>query len=102
MDQGSASKLPRAIDWPIKTKVHIMPMTSLPTVMTPKTIADSVRNLLHRNSETILPAHSSDKSLADKFSLCFFDKISKIRDTFPTSDSATDAPNLPPPAVNCL
>ena len=56
----------------------------------------SLRKVLHRTSETFLPAHSSEKSLADTFASFFTNKISKIRDTFPTSGSFNDAPELVP------
>ena len=58
--------------------------------------------LLHRTSEIVLPAHSSDKSLADMFASFFSNKISKIRDTFSTSGSFTDAPDSVPPAFNAF
>ena len=58
--------------------------------------------ILHHNSESILPAHSSDKSLAVKFALFFCDKIREIGDTLPTSGSVTDAPTLAPPAFNAF
>ena len=47
----------------------------------PKKLWQSLRKVLHRTSETVLPAHSSDKSLADMFASFFSNKISKIRDT---------------------
>ena len=58
--------------------------------------------VLHRTSETVLPAHSSDKSLADMFASFFSNKISKIRDTFSTSGSFNDAPDSLPPAFNAF
>ena len=48
----------------------------------------------------LLPAHSSEKSLADMFASYFTNKISKIGDTFPTSGSFNDAPESVPPAFN--
>ena len=66
----------------------------------PKKLWQSLRNVLHRTSETVLPAHSSDKSPADMFASFFSNKISKIRDTFSTSGSFTDAPDSVPPAFN--
>ena len=48
----------------------------------PKKLWQSLRKVLHRTSDTVLPAHSSDKSLADMFVSFFSNKISKIRDTF--------------------
>ena len=57
---------------------------------------------MHRTSETVLPAHSSDKSLVDMFASFFSNKISKIRDTFSTSGSLNDAPDLLPPAFNAF
>ena len=57
---------------------------------------------MHRTSETVLPAHSSDKSLADMFASFFSNKISKIRDAFATSGSFNDAPDSVPPAFNAF
>ena len=57
---------------------------------------------MHRTSETVLPAQSSDKSLADMFASFFSNKISKIRDTFATSGSFNDAPDSVPPAFNAF
>ena len=56
--------------------------------------------VLHRTSDIVLPAQSSDKSLADMFAYFFSNKISKIRDTFSTSGSFNDAPDSVPPALN--
>ena len=56
----------------------------------PKKLWQSLRKVLHRTSDTVLPAHSSDKSLADMFASFFSNKISKIRDTFSTSGSFND------------
>ena len=66
----------------------------------PKKLWQSLRKVLHRTSETVLPAHSSERSLADTFASFFTNKISKIRDIFPTSDSFNDAPASVPPAFN--
>ena len=66
----------------------------------PKKLWQSLRKVLHRTSETVLSAHSSDKSLADMFASFFSNKISKIRDTFATSGSFNDAPDSVPPAFN--
>ena len=66
----------------------------------PKKLLQSLRKVLHHTSDTALPAHSSDKSLADKFAYFFFNKISKIRDTFSTSGSFNGAPDSLPPAFN--
>ena len=68
----------------------------------PKKLWEYLRNLLHCNSETILPTHVTDKSLTDKFAVFFCKKISKIRGTFPTSGSSTNAPTLAPPAFNAF
>ena len=68
----------------------------------PKKLWQSLRKVLHRTSETVLPAHSSDKSLADMFASFFSNKISKIRDTFATSGSFNDAPDSVPPAFNAF
>ena len=64
----------------------------------PKKLWQSLRKVLHRTSETVLPAQSSEKSLVDSFASFFTNKISKIRDTFPTSGSFNDAPDSVPPA----
>ena len=66
----------------------------------PKKLWQSLRKVLHCTSETVLPAHSSEKSLADTFASFFTNKISKIRDTFPTSGSFNVAPDSVPPAFN--
>ena len=55
---------------------------------------------MHHTSETVLPAHSSEKSLADTFASFFTNKISKIRNMFPTSGSFNDTPDSVPPAFN--
>ena len=68
----------------------------------PKKLWQSLRKVLHRTSETVLPAHTSDKSLADMFASFFSNKISKIRDTFSTSGSFNDAPDSVPPAFNAF
>ena len=62
----------------------------------PKKLWQSMRKVLHPASETVLPAHSSEKSLADTFASFFTNKISKIRDTFSTSGSFNDAPDSVP------
>ena len=66
----------------------------------PKKLWHSLRKVLHRTSKTVLPAHSSEKSLADMFASYFTNKFSKIGDTFPTSGSFNDAPESVPPAFN--
>ena len=69
----------------------------------PKKLWQSLRKVLHRTSETVLPAHSSDKTLADIFASFFSNKkINKIRDTFSTSGSFNDAPDSLPPASNAF
>ena len=65
-------------------------------------IMQSLRKVLHRTSETVLPAHSSDKSLTDMFASFFSNKTSKIRDSFSTSGSFNDAPDSVPPAFNAF
>ena len=60
----------------------------------PKKLWQSLKKVLHRTSETVLPAHSSEKSLVDTFASF------KIRDTFSTSGSFNDAPDSLPPAFN--
>ena len=66
----------------------------------PKKLWQSLRKVLHRTSETVLPAHSSEKNLADTFASFFTNKISKIRDTFSASGSFNDTPDYVPPAFN--
>ena len=68
----------------------------------PKKLWQSLRKVLHCTSETVLPAHSSDKSLADMFASFFSNKISKIRDTFATSGCFNDATDSVPPAFNAF
>ena len=64
-----------------------------------KKLWQSLRKVLHRTSETVLLAYSSEKSLADTFA-SFFTNISKIRDTFPTSGSFNDTPDSVTPVLN--
>ena len=66
----------------------------------PKKLWQSLRKVLHRTSETVLPTHSSEKTLADTFASFFTNKISKIRDTFRTSGLFNDAPKSVHPAFN--
>ena len=68
----------------------------------PKKLWQSLRKVLHCTSETVLPAHSSDKSLADMFASFFSNKISKIRDTFSAPGSFNDAPDSLPPAFHAF
>ena len=67
--------------------------------MQPNKSRYSLRKKLHQNSETILPAHSSDK---DQFALYLCDKICKIHYACPTSDCASDVTTLAPPAFNAF
>ena len=66
----------------------------------PKKLWQSLGKVLHHTSETVLPAHSSEKSLADMFASFFINKISKIRDIFSTSGSFNDTPDSVPAAFN--
>ena len=50
--------------------------------------------------DSVLPAHSSEKSLAGTFASFFTNKISKMRDTFSASGSFNDTPDYVPPAFN--
>ena len=59
----------------------------------PKKLWQSLRKVLHCTSETVLRAQLRQKPF-------FTNKISKIRDTFSTSGSLNDAPDLVPPAFN--
>ena len=92
------SRLRRQIAWcnRLANKDKGSYYTNLITVNSrdPKKLWQSLRKVLHRTSETVLPAHSSDKSLADM--------NRKIRDTFATSGSFNDAPDLVPPAFNAF
>ena len=49
----------------------------------PKKLWKTLNNILHRKPESVLPDCKTDKSLAERFSEFFVDKISKIRLTFP-------------------
>ena len=66
----------------------------------PKKLWQSLRKVLHCTSETVLPAHSSEKSLADMFDSFFTNKISKIRDMFSNSGSFNESPDSVPRAFN--
>ena len=64
----------------------------------PKKLWQSLRKVLHHTSDTVLSAHSLDKSLADMFACFLWNKISNIRDTFSTSSSFND--DSVPPVFN--
>ena len=68
----------------------------------PTKLWQSLRKVRHCPCETVLLAHSSEKSLADTFASFFTNKISKIRDTFSTSGSFNDAPDMVPAAINTV
>ena len=93
--------MPGVIDWPIKTRDHTIQISTA-NRRDPKKLWQSLMKVLHRTSEIVLPAHSSDKSLADMFASFFSNKISKIRDTFSTSGSFNDALDSLPPAFNAF
>ena len=46
-----------------------------------------LRSALHSDPESILPSHQSKEYLADHFVTYFSDKITKIRDSFSSTDS---------------
>ena len=55
---------------------------------------------LNRVSDATLPSHESEKSLADQFASFFSNKIKKIRDTFPPSDTGNEVhPTSDPPKI---
>ena len=58
-----------------------------------------LRSALHSECESVLPSHQSKECLANRFVTCFSDKITKIRDSFSSSDSfslslPTDLPSF--------
>ena len=66
----------------------------------PRKLWESLGKVFQCNPENILPANSSDKSLAHKFPLFFCNKISNNRDTSPTSESSNNVHILVPVAFN--
>ena len=102
--QLNRSRLRKQIAWcnPLANKDKGSYYTNLITPNSDdlKKLWQSFRKVLHRTSETVLPAHSSEKSLADTFASFFTNKISKIRDTFPTSGSFNVTLDLVPPPFN--
>ena len=60
-----------------------------------------LKKLLNRVPEVKLPAHHTEKSLADRFVLFFDDKIKKIRESFkPTKLTSALVPSSIPPRFN--
>ena len=102
--QLNRSRFRKQIAWcnPLANKDKGSYYTNLITANSddPKKLWQSLRKVLYRTSETVVPAHSSNKSLADMFAFFFSNKISKIRDMFSTFGSLNDAPDLVPPAFN--
>ena len=90
--QFNSSRLRKQIAWcsrlANKDKGSYYPNLITANSDDPKKLWQSLRKVLHRTSYTVLPAHSSDKSLADMFASFFSNKISKIRDMFSTSGSS--------------
>ena len=68
----------------------------------PKKLWQSLRKVFNHTSETVLPVHSSDKSLADMFASFLSNKIRKTRVTFSTSGSFNDTPDSVPPVFNAF
>ena len=66
----------------------------------PKKLWKTLNSILHRNPETVLPDRDSDKSLADRFSAYFIDKIAKIQAVFPSVSQ--NLSNLDKPIRSCL
>ena len=52
----------------------------------PRNMFKALNKALHRKQESVLPPHSSEKSLADEFSTFFDDKIRKIREKLDNAD----------------
>ena len=61
-----------------------------------KKVWRELNNVLHRKAESILPDDNNNKSLADKFSTFFIDKITRIRDGFNTCSENIILPDCPP------
>ena len=53
-----------------------------------------IRTILHSDRESVLPSHQSKECLANRFVTYFSEKITKIRDSF----SSTDSFSLPAPS----
>ena len=49
-----------------------------------------INGLMARNSQSPLPSHESEEELASRFNCFFMDKVTKIRNNFPSCDKDTD------------
>ena len=67
-----------------------------------KKICQVLHSALQSSTETVLPSHESKKGLADRFAIFFSDKIAKIRNSFPSSDSFILLPPHDVPKFNCI
>lgn len=63
-----------------------------------KKLWKNMNNILHKKGDTVLPEDTDEKSLADKFSAFFIDKITRIRNTF-TAKSSRDVKPKSKPAL---
>ena len=64
-----------------------------------KKLWKALKSALHNTADSVLPAHSSKKNLADSFVNFFSDKIAKIRDCFSSTDQFDLSPVTPPTAI---
>ncbi len=62
----------------------------------PKKLWKTLNTILHRKHESVLPEHSSAKSLADRFADFFIEKISKIQATFSSNETFQVNPSKAP------
>ena len=67
-----------------------------------KDLWESIRVLHHTSDTTMLPVHSSTKSLPDNFASFIFGKIRKVYDMCSTSGSSTESRTLTPPAFSAF
>ena len=61
----------------------------------PKALFKVVNSLMDSKQESVLPTANSDTELANKFQLFFKDKISKIRESFPSNIESSNPSSLP-------
>ena len=64
--------------------------------MTQKKLCHTLRHVLDKGQEMILPPHQSEKSLANKFASFFHNKIKRICDMFTASSTAVIPPMCTP------
>ena len=74
----------------ILTSFRIMPPIS-------KKLWNSLKDVLHRKEESVLPDDNETTSLADRFGIFFRDKIARIRSSFSSVCSCLSSPDSPPP-----